>query len=106
MSDGGIRNGTRGEWGGLTFDKSCLDMLRPNEVALPVALARTTLTEACSMDGPGAYYRGHVGDAGGACTEVVLGSRRMSRRSVERPEPRKIALHAAEGVGGRNGRVV
>ena len=85
-------------------------MFGPDEVALPVALARATLAQAGSTDRRGGRNRGgvDVGVAyfGRACSEVIVGSRRGRSRLVERLEPRQIGVDAAEGVGGCNGQVV
>lgn len=85
---------------GSTFDESGLDMLGPNEIALLVFLSGATFAEAGSTDrlsGLGSMQ---------LARSVRAGSGVAMRGFGEGPEPRKIALYAAERAGGRNGGVV
>ena len=82
-------------------------MFGPDEVALPIALARATPAQAGSTNRLGGFNRGGV-DVGVAyfgrvCREVIAGSRRGRSRLVERLEPRQIGVDATKGVGGCNG---
>ena len=79
-------------------------MLRPNEVALLVALACANVAGVvCRLGGHDSGYI-YVAYSRIICSEVVRS--RRTRRLVERPEPRGIGVYAALGVGGGNGAVV
>ena len=73
-------------------------LLGPNEVALLVFLAGATLAEARSMDRLDGLRRGKSACSGIVGTGVVMGSRGMSGRFVERPEPRKTSLYTTKSV--------